>query len=278
MADIPEYAFNEYLEIINDIGVILFLCGITIIFLIIQRQDRIVKYALITILFLSLSSYPLHIIPIQILFVILLSQHHPIKSKIKFHINIKFILIIIFYTYVFINSQIYLKKISCTEMWKKQKDMANVSFIEVRDIEDYKKFFLYIADNPDYLLDYGDFLYRQTKYQESIKVLVHGARISNDPVFLIIIGMNYEKLENYVAAEYFYLKAARRVPNRLSPLYRLALLYYKIKDYDKFTSMSQTVLSFDPKIESEIIKNMKNEILYIVAKEKTDGLKSEEGY
>ena len=124
----------------------------------------------------------------------------------------------------------------------------------------------WLNELEDICEDYGELLYKKKQYRESIEILMKGIKKSNDPIFLILVGLNYEKLQNYTLAEYFYYKAFFRVPNRLHPLYRLALLYYNSGNISKFMSMSKTIFEFEPKIESDIIKIMKKEINTIFEK------------
>ena len=264
LADVPEYAFNEYIEFTSEIGFIGVILSLIIIFYIIIKQKDIFKYGIVAILFMSLTSYPLHILPIQVLFTIFLSLHGSKIDSTK--ITCKIFFLILFILMQSIVTFCYCQKILMIKEWENQCLIAKNSIVEVRNLNDYHVLFQYINDNPDFLLDYGELLYKKKLYRESIEILKKGIKKSNDPIFLILVGLNYEKLQNYTLAEYFYNKAFFRVPNRLHPLYRLALLYYNSGNIGKFMSMSKTIFEFEPKIESDIVKIMKKEINAIFEK------------
>lgn len=263
LADIPEYAFNEYIELICEIGIVRLLFGLFIISLIMKRQDLNIRYSTIAIGILSITSYPLHCLSIQILFVILLSLR---KSK-PFYLNNRFweiAPIIPFYFFLFFVSNSYIEKIMATKRWEKQCRIAKESLIEIRNTDDYRILFFHLSDNADFLLDYGNLLYKNNMHHESIRALSAGTQFSNDPIFLILIGMNQEQLGDFTSAEKSYQRAFSRVPNRLHPLYRLALLYYKYQYMENFRVAAQKVIEFNPKIDSEITKKMKDEIQNLI--------------
>lgn len=76
-ADTPNYAFNEYLNIVYESGVVGLLFFILILFLIIKKQlsgnNQIFAYGIISILINSFTSYPLHLIPVLVVLVVLMS-------------------------------------------------------------------------------------------------------------------------------------------------------------------------------------------------------------
>ena len=74
------------------------------------------------------------------------------------------------------------------------------------------------------------------------------------------MGNNSKARGDVVAAERYYQKAYRRLPNRLYPLYLLAKLYFETGQDDKAREMADRVLSFDPKVPSTAVREMKGEI------------------
>lgn len=264
-ADIPEYAFNEYIEFISEYGFIRLFIVIYFILQIMKNQKNIVRYGIINVSILSITSYPLHILSIQILFIIFLSLREN-TAEDAFN-RICRIVIIFYFIFQLHVSSISFKKNIITMEWERQYKMSKSTFVEIRDINEYQKIYSYIYDNNDFLLDYGFLLYKNKRYDKSIQILSEGVQISNDPIFLILIGMNYEKKHKYDLAESFYKEAFNRVPNRIHPLYRMALLYYKIKDKERFDTVAKKIMNFEPKIESEITRKMKDEVIDLVTKE-----------
>ena len=69
-------------------------------------------------------------------------------------------------------------------------------------------------------------------------------------MFWVVMGNNNLSLERYEEAEQCYIHAFHMVPNRLYPLCRLAELYIKMGDYDRFYDMKLKIDRFKSKVES----------------------------
>lgn len=70
----------------------------------------------------------------------------------------------------------------------------------------------------------GHRLFRNGRYEESLDYLSRGAELSSDPMFLIIMGRDYEALNDCESAKNMYERAHCRVPGRLYPMVRLMRL------------------------------------------------------
>lgn len=65
---------------------------------------------------------------------------------------------------------------------------------------------------------------------------------------------------NEYEAEQYYKKAFSMVPNRIIPLYLLAIFYYDTEQYKKFKNLANYIINFNPKIRSEQTDRIKNDI------------------
>ena len=137
-----------------------------------------------------------------------------------------------------------------------------------------------LCDEPRFLFEYGHALNKLERYFLSDWVLRRGARFSGDPMFWNVMGNNSKARGDVVAAEQYYQKAYRRLPNRLYPLYLLAKLYFETGQDDKAREMADRVLSFDPKVPSTAVREMKGEIRRLQNRElsETDSSVSSEMY
>lgn len=165
-ADTPYYAFNEYLNIVYETGVIGLLFFIFILFFIIKKQlfcdnNRIFAYGIISILIISFTSYPLHLIPILVVLVVLISIREGAGQGI---IPFKLTLLILSAMFIFITLRLpdYLATVNATMRWEKMKYHSDLSIIEIREDSDFSKFYDRLADNDKFLLDYAIFLKKNT--------------------------------------------------------------------------------------------------------------------
>ncbi len=145
---------------------------------------------------------------------------------------------------------------------------------------EYEELYPELCDEPRFLFEYGHALNKSERYFLSDWALRRGARFSGDPMFWNVMGNNSKARGDVVAAERYYQKAYRRLPNRLYPLYLLAKLYFETGQDDKAREMADRVLSFDPKVPSTAVREMKGEIRRLQNRElsETDSSVSSEMY
>ena len=94
-----------------------------------------------------------------------------------------------------------------------------------RTVDNYKKLYPLLKDQPAFLFEYGQCLSRTGQPETSNLILEEAARLSADPMIRNIMGKNYQTMKQYPQAESAFLKASRMVPNRLYPLYLLSKMY-----------------------------------------------------
>ena len=85
--------------------------------------------------------------------------------------------------------------------------------------------------------------------------------ISSDPMFLNLIGKNYQRLGLYQEAENMYCKAYYRIPHRMYPLFLLMNLYEKEKDTARMQEMANQIIEMEEKIPSSLTRYIKNEAI-----------------
>lgn len=76
-----------------------------------------------------------------------------------------------------------------------------------------------------YLYEYGYALHKESGFAESNRILSEGAAISSDPMFHNVMGLNYQRMQEFDKAEAEFLRARDMVPDRIIPVYFLMLLY-----------------------------------------------------
>jgi len=234
------------------------------LFFIIKKQlsgnNRIFAYGIISILIISCTSYPLHLIPIIIVLVVLMSLR---ENSDRGVIPCKFTLLMLSSMFIFTTLRLpdYLATVNTTMRWEKSKHRSEMCIFEIRKESDFLDNYDRLANNDRFLLDYAIFLKNKMNYIRSIEILKKGHTISNNPDFALLLAELYASLGNAYKAEQYYKKAFAMVPSRLTPLYLLAIFYYDNKQYAKFRCLANRITNFCPKIRSVHTDKMKKDII-----------------
>ena len=93
------------------------------------------------------------------------------------------------------------------------------------NMKDYYALLPSCSENKYFLFDFGKRLRHDKRYLDSNGILSKGLRISNDPMFLVLMGNNYRDMNIMDKAERYYKLAYMQMPNRLYPLFQLFKLY-----------------------------------------------------
>ena len=255
IADCPEYAFNEYLQIGIERGpVVMLLCLFFIVFAIVSSLNRrtIWCYGLVALSLFAVFSYPFHLIQLKIILLLLLIIS--IIDNIPEQLNKRLIsfflatlplslLIIIARDAINNNNQLVESVWGQVEYWYNNRHYDYVS-------EDGDTLLPFLRNNPKFLYIYGYSLNQVGAFDKSDSILELCASIRCESKIWTIMGDNSLALGNYRKAEERYKHAFYMVPNRMRPLYSLAKLYHLEGDTIRFLKMAEAVESFKPKIES----------------------------
>lgn len=126
-------------------------------------------------------------------------------------------------------------------------------------IKDYYELLPKLNDNPKFLFNFGSLLRDAGRYNDSNAMLRQGTLLSADPMFHILMGRNYEDMQEYGTADSLYCHAFHMVPNRVYPLYRRMKLYETMRDSTKMLNMAKRITDFKVKVESPATRDMKKE-------------------
>ena len=273
----PEYAFNEYLQIGVEYGIIPFLIFLAIIISTIYRGLKNRQYAHIGAFFALLifagMSYPFSILPHLISFVFFIAvcscKYRPdYNSQKRTKINIYCILLI---SICIVGICIYNRypMYNAYKKWNKYKTFYMInSHAEVA--KEYKDIAPYLSHEIQFLFEYGQSLSKTACYDESNTVLNQAINISCDPMLYNIMGRNYQNIKNYDLAEDCFNKSAMLVPNRLYPYYLLAKLYEEKGEKEKVCEMAEKIYTKEAKVHSMAVDEMRNELKQMCEKYKTN--------
>lgn len=152
---------------------------------------------------------------------------------------------------------------------KAEKDYDMIRGIDDPDlIRYYASLLTMLSENRAFLFDYGRMLAKAGRYNDSNDILRRGSMISNEPMFLILLGNNYRDMGAFNEAEKMYVKARHTIPNRIYPLYRLMLLYVQTCNYDKAMEYAKVIVGFKEKKYSPAVRDIKREAQEIINRKK----------
>ena len=256
LADDNHHAFNEFLRIIIEQGII----GVIILFiflttigytiykykLYIDTVSRTIISCLTALLFFSFFSYPLSTFHINALIVILLaglacsSQDTPIWK-----LQIRSISLIIPYSIIFFISSVYLFSYS-----KANSDSLNtLKGVYTNDniLEEARK---KLSGNPYFLSTYGKYLNKKKRYSKAASILSQSIKEYPSYYTVMELGISYKAQKKYTEAMHCFYKAMHMIPHKIKPLYFMMELYYDQKDYKSAIQLSNRILCKQPKIRS----------------------------
>ena len=256
LADDNHHAFNEFLRIIIEQGII----GVIILFiflttigytiykykLYIDTVSRTIISCLTALLFFSFFSYPLSTFHINALIVILLaglacsSQDTPIWK-----LQIRSISLIIPYSIIFFISSVYLFSYS-----KANSDWLNtLKGVYTNDniLEEARK---KLSGNPYFLSTYGKYLNKKKRYSKAASILSQSIKEYPSYYTVMELGISYKAQKKYTEAMHCFVKAMHMIPHKIKPLYFMMELYYDQKDYKSAIQLSNRILCKQPKIRS----------------------------
>ena len=256
LADDNHHAFNEFLRIIIEQGII----GVIILFiflttigytiykykLYIDTVSRTIISCLTALLFFSFFSYPLSTFHINALIVILLaglacsSQDTPIWK-----LQIRSISLIIPYSIIFFISSVYLFSYS-----KANSDWLNtLKGVYTNDniLEEARK---KLSGNPYFLSTYGKYLNKKKRYSKAASILSQSIKEYPSYYTVMELGISYKAQKKYTEPKHCFYKAMHMIPHKIKPLYFMMELYYDQKDYKSAIQLSNRILCKQPKIRS----------------------------
>lgn len=260
---IADFPFNEALRIAVEQGAV-GLLPFTIAIGLTARRLWIacspLFYALIALLVFSMFSYPFTISVFCIMLTVIMAYAANLEKRHLFCPIMVYPLV----AGIIIGASAYIQLLSRSEA---EKDYFR--FSHIRDkvfIHDYYELLPLMNDNPQFLFNFGTLLRYCDRFNDSNAILRKGTLLSADPMFYILMGRNYEDMQEYGKADSLYGYAFRMVPNRIYPLYRRMKLYENMGDTIRCKEMACKVQIFSVKVESPATRDMQQEAKEIIQK------------
>jgi hypothetical protein len=271
IAEGVEYAFNEYLQICIETGIVPFLVFFAFIFRVLYLGIRNKNYlpvgSLISLLIFASMSYPFNVLPFVIAFVFLSAlcmtgsnaNEKPEKKRFYPKFAVWFFLIIAPVTIALCIDKICSLQ-ETHKKWSSTKMLYNTN-MHREAAEEYAGAYPYLQDEIKFLFEYAQSLTKSEQYAKSNEILHRAMQISCDPMLYNVMGRNCQALKQYEPAEQCFKKAINLVPSRLYPHYLLAKLYHEMGLKDKAEAEINIVLTKPPKVESTAVEEMREELI-----------------
>lgn len=277
VAGSPEYAFNEYMQIGMELGVIPLILFLSLLVYTLSGGYKSGNHAAIAglsaLLVFAFMSYPFNLLPFLIVLVLLIVLSIHRKDELKAtRLSTAYCLTIVFCALVITSITVYqyYPIHQAYKQWSRVKMLNNMEVDQKQPVE-YSKLLDLLGHESRFLFEYAQCLYRLERYDESNQILTKLAKISCDAMLYNVMGRNHQALKEYQQAEEAYKIASLLVPGRLYPYYLSAKLYDETGQEEKALSMARIVLTKKVKVESQAVDEMREE-----AKEIYDKYKSEE--
>jgi len=271
VADSPEYAFNEYVKILVELGIIglllfLFLIGSTLVS---QRSDYTPFHAsFITFLVFAFFSYPFSVLPLGIIFIFLFAFTVPSSEKISIRIPLWLHIgsMAIFWV---VTAYSTVKILSRQKIYREWTMAQTVYYAKAYQqiTPRYSSFYPFLCHEKHFLFEYGMCLSHTEQYAESNRIFEEFFRYGSDPMVYNCIGNNFKKMGEYEKAEKMYIRSSQIVPNRHYPIYLLMKLYEENGQSEKAKAMAGVLLEKPVKIPSKAIWEMQEEAKKLMVSE-----------
>lgn len=279
LAGDSRYAFNDVLQIFAEsgfIGVLLFLSIVVYLFFMSIRFLHLHKEnywaillicgstaSLTVILVAGLTSYPLQMVPISVLFwllvAIIVSVQPAMKAYTVKRISVLFLAIVLtlfsglYFYYFKVKTQVYLG-------WMDEEKK------EVKDLNRLLSFYPLLNNSAHYLFSIGNEYMDKEEYGEAIVYLKRAVQYSPAKEFYYALGKCYEKKGDLLEAEKAYTLVQQAIPNLLKPYYLIAMMHHDNGDMLMFKMKAEEAIDFEPKINNIEVIEMKQELRDIMKK------------
>lgn len=267
VVDVIEYAFNDWLHIAVELGVVGFLLMAAIVvytLCLLWKRCLPLFFILLVILTFSFFSYPLELLPYRVIAIMIIafsaSLSEQRQSKRSKSVIASTLITGCVAVCITASPSNRIKSLA-----KAENDYNMMRGIEdVSLVKDYTPLLQSLEGNRNFLFDYGRLLAKAGRYNDSNDILRRGEMISNDPMFLVVQGNNYRDMGAFDEAREMYLNAWHTMPNRIYPLYRLMLLYDQIGNKTKAMEYARIIVTFKEKVPSPAVSDIKKEALELI--------------
>ncbi|MDD4590166.1 MAG: O-antigen ligase family protein [Parabacteroides sp.] len=280
VADCPEYAFNEYIQIGMEqglAGLIVFIWWLgNLCYTGIKNKQEGAVGGIIALMIFAFSSYPLQLPSFWVLLIFLgaigITRDKTVagteageaQKPVALMLQSGLILIAISGSLILFYKQRMPYK--AYQEWNKLKLFYdNKAYQSVTN--DYVTIHPLLKHDPRFLFEEAQCLSYSNRQREAVKIFERASLLSADPMIYCMLAKNEQALGEYNKAETHLLYAIAILPERIYPYYLLVKLYSEPKFYhpDKRQQAARSVLTKNPKVDSRAVEEMRKEIKNILS-------------
>lgn len=277
VAGSPEYAFNEYLQIFLEQGLLGFILFLLLSFLIIksgiQNNQIGATGSFVALSIFAFASYPYQLWQFPVVWVLLGSictagsgskkaRTYHYGSK-KTDLSVLLLGALCFVSVICASRQKVF--FQAKKEWKKLQPLYTVKAYD-SVMDDYAALYPVLNYEPKFVFEYGIVLNAAGQREKADSIFTRGLERSSDPMFYNVKGRNYHEMGEYDKAEKCYINSTLLLPERIYPYYLLTKLYADSANYqpEKMLRAANAVLEKEPKVHSMAINEMRNEVRKIL--------------
>ena len=267
VADSPDYAFNEYVQIAVELGIVGLALFVLLLCSIFYSRNSILNSSLITFLVFSTFSYPFSVLPLSILFIFLLALDTPISGKLSLTLPVWLQIVGVTVCWGITSYATYqiLPKHATYQKWSSSQKIYNANAY-TKAVNEYAVLHPKLKHEKNFLFEYGQSLSKSGQYAESNQIFKEYLQYGSDPMAYNCMGNNFKEMGEFSMAENLYLHASQIVPNRHYPVYLLMKLYMETGEAEKAKAMAETLLNKPVKVPSTAIREMQREAKQLIIK------------
>jgi O-antigen polymerase len=282
-----KHAHNEFIQTYAELGILgfLLLAGIiiTALFENIKKNkfnpkeetlnaiNISAKASLLSIIIISLFSFPFHVLPNYINFIFMLGLIGAIinfkkkNSELNKVYEIKmsrYFVIIASLIVTSLTAFIIYKNINRFneyKIWKDGYDKASFGNYS-NAIKDFDKIYGSLKNNGNYLFNYGGVLLLNKNYKKAVNILNESTKTYTDAKQHIDLGIAYENLNDIKKAKNEFLFATNMKPDQIYPEYLLTKLYIKEGKIISAKLEAERILNREVHINSTAVQEIKSQI------------------
>ena len=256
--DVTDYAFCDLLQVGVEQGLIGILLCLTLIVLaihIMSRNTHGLFAALLALLVFSLFSYPFQLLPFQILGVVLLAKIPMVPVRClcltwRKHLCLSLVVVMVGWQGI---------GFARTHVKARLASLDATLSIYAAYINDCYPLLEYCSEDKAFLFNFAKMLQADGRYVDSNFVLMQGTKVSNDPMFWVLMGNNLKAMRLYDEAVACYDRASGMLPNRVYPIYQKMKLYLETGRICQAKRCAHHLLARKPKVQSSATKQMYDE-------------------
>jgi O-antigen ligase len=277
----PEYGFNEYLQIAVESGIAAFLLFAGIIILAVRNTAKAKHWgvlgSLTALLVFAGFSYPFSVLPFPIVLAFLLAAGQWSANDADSLNPCRLRAVMLAACCLLVTTCCLWKQYPAYKayrQWKNNQVYYHAGLFE-DTAEAYGALYPYLNERTQFLFEYARCLSKaglnekqriktparcDSLLNKSNKVLQRAMQVSCDPMLYNIMGKNYQAMKQYKQAETVLIKSTRLVPSRLYPWYLLTKLYDEMGSKEKAAKTAEIVLTKEPKVQSQAVREMREEV------------------